>query len=224
MIYHSIILIGNKKEVDLALSKYSTTILNTSQFSTNPDYIEIVNIEKKTIGISDVKPIQQFAYKKSYLGSGKLIHIANADNLTIEAQNSLLKIIEEPPKDTQIVLSSKSLGNFLETIISRCKVEYLSKEEIDLDKIELPKNFVEALRLIAEIDKIKSASDKHAFLESLFRKIYINLKHELVENQTYITRKKTAERLKLVQDIHKKISANVNLKTALEFMFIKLQK
>lgn len=77
------------------------------------DTLEEKGIEaaKKVIGLSSKKPFQ------SELNS---IIILEAQNLTIEAQNSLLKTLEEPPENTQLILTAPNQDSVLPTIASRC--------------------------------------------------------------------------------------------------------
>ena len=61
----------------------------------------------------EIKP-----YKYKY----KIFIVENADNMTVQAQNALLKTIEEPPAYGIIILISTNYEQFLPTIISRCSL------------------------------------------------------------------------------------------------------
>ncbi len=59
------------------------------------------------------------------------IYIIEADEITIQAQNSLLKTIEDPPKYAIFIFMTSKINLFLPTILSRCtifKTQYISKE------------------------------------------------------------------------------------------------
>ena len=63
----------------------------------------------------------------------KYLILYKCDKLTVQAQNALLKTIEEPPKGVYLVLLSDSLEMILDTIQSRCqiyKLTPLNKEDI----------------------------------------------------------------------------------------------
>ncbi|AOG59965.1 DNA polymerase III subunit delta' [Spiroplasma helicoides] len=66
----------------------------------------------------------------------KLYRIANLENLSESASNSLLKFLEEPPKKVIAILQSNDRNQILQTILSRCKVFNLErpKENYDVDK------------------------------------------------------------------------------------------
>ena len=58
----------------------------------------------------------------------------NAENMTKEAQNCLLKTLEEPPEFVNIILIGSNESNFLSTIKSRCtilKFEDIKKSDIE---------------------------------------------------------------------------------------------
>jgi len=92
------------------------------------DYIDIINYrpKKASFGVDDVRNIIEEVSKKPYEGDKKVIIIHEGDKLTIQAQNALLKTIEEPPKGVFIILLSESLEVLLDTIKSRCQVYKLT--------------------------------------------------------------------------------------------------
>lgn len=92
------------------------------------DYIDIINYspKKASFGVDDVRNIIEEVSKKPYEGDEKVIIIHEGDKLTIQAQNALLKTIEEPPKGVFIILLSESLELLLDTIKSRCQVYKLT--------------------------------------------------------------------------------------------------
>ncbi len=79
-------------------------------------------LEEKTIKISDIKDIQEEIYLSSMDGGKKVIIIKNAERLTTEAANALLKTLEEPPKDTVFILTSSWAYMLPLTIISRAQI------------------------------------------------------------------------------------------------------
>lgn len=76
----------------------------------------------KSIGIQEIKTAKQFALIPPVTTADKYIIIVEAQRLTLEAQNALLKLLEEPPAYLRIVLTLANRHQLLETIISRCQV------------------------------------------------------------------------------------------------------
>jgi len=79
---------------------------------------------KTTIGIEQVLGWQQKVYLKHYEGNYKVFIIEQADSLTLPAANGLLKVIEEPPERTVIILCAQNAEGILPTIQSRAQLVY----------------------------------------------------------------------------------------------------
>lgn len=79
---------------------------------------------KTTIGIEQVLAWQQKVYLKHYEGSYKVFVIEQADAVTLPAANALLKVIEEPPERTVIILCAQNAEGILPTIQSRAQLVY----------------------------------------------------------------------------------------------------
>ena len=74
------------------------------------------------IGIDEVRVIKQAAYLAPVDADTRTLVIV-AQRITREAQNALLKILEEPPKTTQFVLVVPSVQNLLPTVQSRLQLQ-----------------------------------------------------------------------------------------------------
>lgn len=74
------------------------------------------------IKIEFIRNLQKEISLRPYEAKRKVFVIDNAHNLTPEAANALLKILEEPPKSSLIILISDKPDLLFKTIISRCKV------------------------------------------------------------------------------------------------------
>lgn len=117
--------------------------------------------------VSDSNEIVSESFVKSVNLPYKIFIIKNFDNSTEEAQNKLLKILEEPPKNVYFLLSARSEEKVLATIKSRCdkiKIVPLSEEKIDkitensLAKI-LGRGYAGKTLKLAKNDELKKISD-----------------------------------------------------------------
>jgi DNA polymerase-3 subunit delta' len=79
---------------------------------------------KTSIGIEQVLAWQQKVYLKHYEGNYKISIIEQADVMTLPAANALLKVIEEPPERTVIILCAQNAEGILPTIQSRAQLVY----------------------------------------------------------------------------------------------------
>ncbi|MCK4809478.1 MAG: hypothetical protein KAS99_00890 [Candidatus Omnitrophica bacterium] len=84
--------------------------------------------EPSYIKIDNIRQAQRFLSFKSSNLSKKILIVNRAHNFTEEAANSFLKTLEEPPKNSFIILLSSRLDTILPTIISRCKSVYFPSE------------------------------------------------------------------------------------------------
>lgn len=77
---------------------------------------------KASVDVETVRKIAPFLRMKSSSGGWRIVIIDDADTMNRNAQNALLKILEEPPEKVLIILSAHRLGAFIPTIRSRTHV------------------------------------------------------------------------------------------------------
>jgi len=73
------------------------------------------------VRIGQIRAIQSALQLGSYEGGRRVAVIADAEWLNIAAQNALLRLLEEPPNDTTLVLVTASAAGLVVTIRSRCQ-------------------------------------------------------------------------------------------------------
>lgn len=88
--------------------------------SVNPDVIEL-NAQKQTIKVGAINELVDSAHISSVSGVLKLYFINCADCMTGEAQNKLLKTLEEPPDGVILFLGTAKPAALLDTVKSRCR-------------------------------------------------------------------------------------------------------
>jgi DNA polymerase-3 subunit delta' len=77
--------------------------------------------DKESIGIEQIRDLVSDLSLTSYEGGGKVAVIEPANAMTVNAANSLLKTLEEPPGDALLVLVADRVGKLPATIFSRCQ-------------------------------------------------------------------------------------------------------
>ena len=131
---HSNIILGPDGSGKIILAKeVALKLINKEK---NLDYVDIhiYKTTKASIGVDEVRKMLEEVSKKAYEGKNKVIILSKGDTLTIQAQNALLKTIEEPPIGVYIILLVESLDNLLDTIKSRSQVIQLyplKNEEVE---------------------------------------------------------------------------------------------
>lgn len=102
-----------------------------------PDIIRVVRDEKKTgsIGVEEIRTqLNGDIMIRPYSSPYKIYIIDEAEKMTVQAQNALLKTIEEPPVYAVILLLTANAGMLLPTIRSRCVLLELKPVPSDLVK------------------------------------------------------------------------------------------
>jgi DNA polymerase III delta prime subunit len=119
---HAYLIIGNSAEqIKLEIDQITRKVLGRdSGLNQNPD---ILTFESQTsLKIADIRHLQKEVQFRPYQSKHKVIIINHAGNLTLPAQNALLKTLEEPPESTILILTAASKESLLPTILSRCQL------------------------------------------------------------------------------------------------------
>ncbi|MCI5959941.1 MAG: DNA polymerase III subunit delta' [Lachnospiraceae bacterium] len=85
-----------------------------------PDIIRVTHEKPNTIGVEDIRKITGDVAIKPYSSKRKIYIINEAEKMTVQAQNALLKTLEEPPAYVVILLLTTNVDAMLQTIQSRC--------------------------------------------------------------------------------------------------------
>ena len=87
----------------------------------HPDVIWTTHEKPSSIGVDDIRTqVNDTVQIKPYSSAYKLYIVNEAEKMTAQAQNALLKTIEEPPSYAVLILMTTNQDSFLPTILSRC--------------------------------------------------------------------------------------------------------
>lgn len=149
-----------KKLVALSFLRKLLGASEAEDIRKNPDLF-LIEKEDEMIKADDIRALINFSGIKSYLGGKKAVLIDNAENMNKNAQNALLKILEEPPKGEFIILITKDFEELLPTIRSRVtniRFQDLKDEEMR----EIFPNITEEILAVADGSAKKADSFIHA--------------------------------------------------------------
>ncbi|MCV2287431.1 DNA polymerase III subunit delta' [Clostridioides difficile] len=108
--------IGKKKFAD----ELSKLLLDYENLENSPDYV-LIKPDGNSIKIAQIRNLQSDIVIRPHKDY-KIYIINNAEKMTVEAQNALLKTLEEPPNYAIIILVTNNKESLLETIKSRCDI------------------------------------------------------------------------------------------------------
>lgn len=101
----------------------------------NPDIV-IIDEQEKSIKTETIREVVKGVYEKPIKSAKKVYIINDCEKMTKEAQNSLLKTLEEPPEYVVIILITKNENLLLNTIKSRCtKIQFERLTDEELKKV-----------------------------------------------------------------------------------------
>lgn len=136
----------------------------------NPDYAEITP-DGKTLKIKQIRNLQARIVEKPITSRRKVYVIDDADLMSEESQNCLLKTLEEPPEYAVIILIVSNESRILPTIKSRCviiKFQPLTSKEIKQVKPELSDDLIQLLEgSLLNAENIEQKKEQYAQLSNL---------------------------------------------------------
>ena len=126
-ITHSYLMIGIQGIGKKLLAKeYAKNILGSNDIINNPDFL-CIEPDGNSIKIEQIRNLQKEIQEKPIISKKKVYIIDDADLMTKEAQNCLLKTLEEPPEFAVIILIGANENAFLPTIKSRCIILHFNR-------------------------------------------------------------------------------------------------
>ena len=146
----------------------------------NPDFQEIIP-DGANVKIDQIRQMQSKVFESPIISRNKVYIIDDADLMTKEAQNCLLKTLEEPPEFVTIILIGSNESNFLSTIKSRCII--LNFEDIESNSImsfmkenfpkdNISENIIDAANgSIGKAILLKDKQELYASIDKIFNNI-----------------------------------------------------
>ncbi|MBU0650027.1 hypothetical protein KKG63_02400 [Patescibacteria group bacterium] len=212
----AVLIVGGSKQdrLELAwkeLAKYGFAQAKKASATAQPDLL-LVQKEKdrKSLGIAQAREVKTFLRERPLIAAVKAVLIEDAQQLTAEAQNSLLKILEEPPDFGLILLLVDKEGSLLPTVLSRCQVLVLKVKDKPSGQTSY-ELAVLAPEELFELARTLSAQGKEEALEFLEHV----LQADIAVGRSPILVSKTVQAIKELR------TANVALKFALEYLFLR---
>ena len=149
--------------------------------SNNHPDLYVIDYDNQSIKIDEIRELTEKVIEKPIISEKKVYIINNAETMTKEAQNCLLKTLEEPPEFVVIILISSNDNLILNTIKSRCMTikfnnidNDLIKKYIDenLEYGELSENLLNYINgSIGKAIKLKDVKEKYTEIEKYLKNV-----------------------------------------------------
>ena len=217
----------------------------------HPDFMQI-EPDGNSVKIEQIRFLQQKIAEKPIISKNKVYIINNADSMTKEAQNSLLKTLEEPPEYAVIILIASNESNLLNTIKSRCtkiafqtieneKIERYIKENVSEN---VTKSVIDMCQgSIGKVLKLKEGQEIYEELEKLVQNLDTKDLIDIMNNTELFSKSKEniyeildylniilyntrsinkINCIKLVEEAKKRLQANSNFDMTIDNLLIKM--
>lgn len=193
--------------------KSQEIILELGLKNSHPDLLEIQKEEKKkNIGVAQAKEVTKFISQKPFSGGNKAVVISDTHTMSAEAQNALLKTLEELPTYATVMLLAENKGNLLDTVVSRCK-------QIRLNNTKGGKANIESVSLD---DFLNASVGKRLEIAAELGKEDRDYVCNVLETWSRVAVEKTSKAA-YVDDVAQKFrTTNLNQKLALEYLAVVL--
>ncbi len=217
----------------------------------HPDFYQL-EPENKTIKIEQIRDMQQKISEKPITSKRKVYIIVDSDTMTKEAQNCLLKTLEEPPEYATIILITSNEAKLLNTIKSRCvkvsfepisieQIKQYAKEKLS---INIPEQFIKASQgsigklltmqeqkeIYEQVDNLLKNIEKQDLITTFHQaEVLYKEKEKIQELLEYINvvlyqtkELKKLRTISYVEETKKRILANSNYDMCIDFLLMKM--
>lgn len=140
--------------------------------------------QEKTIGIDVVRELKNFLSQKPNVSPYRLVIINDAEFLTSEAQNALLRLTEEPPPSSLLILVLRDPESLAPTLVSRFQKIYFGTVQVPIVKDWLEKELKIGAKKAEEIAEVSRGKP--------------GLAHSMLQDKNFEALARAAEKFRIV--------------------------
>lgn len=193
----------------------------------------IIENELSSLGIANVRALIERLKLKPYQSHYSVAIIRDAEKLTHEAQQALLKTLEEPPPHARLLLETANSAPLLPTIVSRCEIvdlgasnEYSSNDLMNcfktLEHLTRQKSIGQRLKIINDIAKTKEEAPRWVELAIAACRQAMLAQYQLSSMTHQLSAAQASKLLRGLLTARTQISTNVNPRLSLDNLFLSL--
>jgi DNA polymerase III delta prime subunit len=224
---HGVLFFGESLQAQFMFTLSLARVLETKNWNANEPLLDcLVFDETSASGINAAREMNAFLWKKSFRSERRTLIFHRADRLTMHAQNAILKLAEDPPAESLIILTSKNPDVLLPALQSRfqkifisdiysCEDEFSGEQKEEMQRraetyarrLGTAVNGKERTEVIKELITEENQSVLHGCIAMI-----LNSLHEK-PRENVVLMKQVVHRWRLMQEY------NTNKKLQLEAMF-----
>lgn len=227
-LFHSYIFEGNKEDARNQYREFAKEAINTNIDIDN--LLEIISTDKKSISINIIRELTKNVFEAPSGFDYRIIVIEDAHLMRNEAQNALLKTLEELPSYSIIIMTTNNRYKLLNTIISRSQVISLKQSSVNFDK-DLFKSVISIVQkallgnyyiISKEKSTFKELSERKEETLLIFTYIFseLLLKRQEIDgysvNNSYLGKNSIEKILLKIEDFKSLLKVNINFQIIME--------
>lgn len=185
---------------------------------TNPDIVIVSNSKNKaSIGVEEIRNMENSIITAPEYGKYKFFIIENGELMTPQAQNALLKTLEEPPVYAIIIIICSNISAMIDTVRSRCiQIDFARNSKDDISSVLKNKAGITDESLIEKICDYSDGSIGRS-LDAVNSDDYIKIQEQVINTLKLVNNSSSAEAGKLYIALQKLFTANQEKKEILFF-------
>ena len=174
-LHHSYVCVGDGHLIEESIYSFLETECAIPVVG-NPD---VLLLEYDTLGIDDARFLRERQQHKAISGEKKFF-IVSFTSITMEAQNSLLKIFEEPTEGTHFFIILDTIKKLLPTLLSRVQVEYFDTIDISEEAVRafLESSSKERLDFLSDIIESKNKAESVRLCSGILQVLHRHIDRE----------------------------------------------
>lgn len=215
---HAFIIYGGAKEERVARIREELETLHIDPL----DQI-IITPEESTLGILRIRELISRIQLSPYRSTTTAAVIYDAGTLTIQAQNALLKLLEEPPPHAKLFLETGNSAVLLSTLLSRCQSipitsqQPKAKNESIAQLLAINKNSIGEIAAMSDTIS-KNREDAGAWVDAALFSL-----HEVLASETETKKQKALAHIgRVLLDGRNQLRANVTPKLVIDNLLLKI--
>lgn len=198
--------------------------IDTKSVINNPDLHLLDGTEENSIGIEEVKSLQEEMRYKPFQESVQIAIILDAKKLTTQAQNAFLKTLEESSDSTIYILLAENEKDLLPTIVSRAKKIYSKSkndENIGKNRTDVCFDNDDLIYCFSVFEKVsKDKIETLLYLDTYLNSLQDDLRNGIKEGRDI---DRVTKKISLVNITKGQVNANGNRRLLLENLYLQIQ-